>query len=213
MRIKRTITLLSYLIKNLTFSQFIGTIKTTLFRNQLIYVLAIDPHNLTRSTSAAENHVSDSGKKVMIKKGEIEELNEFCSRTGENAWEFNCYNIDGVKDFFIAHDANVIQCIVWIYGKYDPSRLLVLREKDAILQYGLTLSQFRGRGLLPSVEIAAVRHLHRQGFQRVFVTVDSRNKASLRSQEKVGFVKVGEVRLRKVFGLQISRKLDMSQIS
>lgn len=212
LRIHRSVKLLSYLFKNLTLADFIGTIKATLFKDDLIYVFAIDTETIAEDVVETAASHSERNNKVIIKKGEIEELEDFCKRTGQNAWEFNCNKFDGVKDFFIARDVDTIQSVTWIYKRSDQNRFVILGNKDALLQYGLTLSEFRGKGLYPAVQKAAVQYLREQGYQKVLVLVDSHNKASQNSQAKAGFCKIGEVRFRKVFGLQISNKIDVSTI-
>lgn len=212
LRIHRSIKLLSYLFKNLTFSDFVTTIKTTLFRNDLIYVFRINTETIAKDVAETATSHGEKDDKVIIKKGEIEELEDFCKGTGQNAWEFNCNKFDGVKDFFIARDADTIQSVTWIYKRSDRNRFVILGNKDALLQYGLTLPEFRGKGLYPAVQKAAVQYLREQGYQKILVLVDSHNKASQNSQTKAGFCKIGEVRFKKAFGLQISKKLDASTI-
>jgi len=197
-----------YLFKNSTLADFVGTIKSTLFRNDLIYVFAIDTETMSKDVLKTTTSTGEKDNKVIIKKGEIEELEEFCKRTGANAWEFNCHTFDGVKDFFIAKDADTIQCITWIYKSRDQNRFLMLGDQNALLQYGLTLPEYRGKGLYPSVQRAAVQYLREQGYRKVYVLVHSLNAESQSSQTKAGFCKVGEYRFRKIFGLQVSRKYD-----
>ena len=211
-KIGRAIKLLSDLFKNHTFIDFIKTIKTAIFRNDLIYVFAIDTDALIQNGSGNSLHGIDADHGVVIKKGDINELNDFCNRTGENAWEFKCYKYDGVKDFFIARDANTIRCITWIYRKDDFNRFLIMGEEDALLQYGLTLPQYRGQRLLPAVLQAIAKYLKNQGCKKVYVLIECRNNASIKGTTRAGFVKVGQMRLIKIFGIQISKKLDVSKI-
>ncbi len=212
MRITRTMKLLSYLMQNLTFLEFISTIWTTLFRNDLIYVFAVDPYTLMRSTSDTEDNLCGVDKNVIIRKGEIAELDEYCNRTGASAWEFNCHKFDKVEDFFIARDSDTIQCITWIYKRNDPNRYLILGERDVLLLFSLTLPEYRGRGLYSSLLRSQANYLSKQGFKRIYGLAEHTNSASIRGMQKAGFVKVGNVRLVKLFGIQLSRKLDLTKI-
>jgi len=209
-RIGRTVKLLSYLFVNLTLSDIMRTLKSTLFKNDLIYVFAIDIETIPESVLEAKLDLGEENNKVILKKGEIEELEEFSNRTGEIAWEFNCHRFDGVKEFFIARDPDMIRHIAWIYKSNDTNRYMILGERDALLQYGLTLQQFRGQGLAPAVQKEVMRYLKAKGIKRMFSLVESHNQASIRSLEKGGFVKVGRVRFVKVFGLQVSKKLNVA---
>lgn len=213
MSMSRIIKLLRYFFKYLTFSGFVSTIKTTLFRNDLIYVFYVDIETINQANHDNLSYKNHSIDGVIIKKGVIDELDDFCRRTGENAWEFYCHKFDGVKEFFIARDSDTIRHIAWVYKKDDPNRLLILGERDALLQYGLTLPQCRGLGLAPAVQREVMRYLKEQGCKRMYSLVQSRNQSSIRSLKKGGFVQVGKVRLIKIFGFQVSKKLDVSKMS
>jgi RimJ/RimL family protein N-acetyltransferase len=45
------------------------------------------------------------------------------------------------------------------------------------------------------------------GYRRCFICVKSDNTTSIRGIEKAGFVRAGSTRLRKVFGVQVSRSM------
>ncbi len=209
-RINRALKLLVHLFKNQTFSELIVTIKSALFRNELIYIYAVDVDAMTENIAEPIHYGGENNNAVIIKKGEIKELEDFCKSAGETAWEFNCHKYDGVNDFFVATDSNMIRHIAWLYKRHDPNRFMILGERDALLQYGLTLPQFRGQGLAPAVQQAAMRYLKDQGFKRMFSLVKSGNQASIRSLEKGGFVKVGQIRFLKVLGVQFSKKINVS---
>ena len=211
-RIVRAIEILFHLFKKHKLALLIQTIGSTLFRNDLLNVYAISADLLIKDNSDYILQKEGGVESVLVKKGNIEELDDFCRRKGASAWEFRCHHYDGVKDFFIARDADTIQCITWIYVRADKNRFLVLGENDALLQYGLTLPKFRGNGIYPEVQRAAVRYLLERGYHKVFVLVDQNNSASARSQEKVGFVKISQIRMIKIFGMQVSRKLDVSKL-
>ena len=212
MKFTRAIRLLSYFGKNLTVSDSLGTLRKALFRNDLMFVYCLEMRGSNPACLSMETEKEEGRNGVEIEKGGIAELEEFCARTGATAWEFNRHKFDGVKDFFVARGVDMIQSISWIYRRSDPNRFLILGERHALLQYGLTLPQFRGRGLYTAVQKAAAEYLYEQGVNTVFVLVESRNKASQRSQEKAGFVKVREMHLKKVLGVQVSRKLHASRI-
>jgi RimJ/RimL family protein N-acetyltransferase len=178
----------------------------------MIYVFVRDTETFAKDIVGKTTSRGEKDDKVIIKKGEIDELDEFCKRTGASAWEFNCHKFDGVKDFFIARDDDTIQCITWIYRKADSNRFLVLGKKDALLQFGMTLPEFRGRGLYSATLLAAAKYLGEQGYRRVFGLVECSNQVSIKGFEKAHYVKVAEICLRKVFGIQVSRKLDVSKM-
>ena len=103
--------------------------------------------------------------------------------------------------------------ITWLYYSKDPNRLLRLAEKECEIKFCLTLPQFRGRGLYPAALRSAQQFLRKNGFERCFICVRHDNHSSIRGIMKAGFVFVGEIRLRKWFGFQISRRSDTSKLS
>lgn len=211
-KLKRNIRILFDIYKKTTFLEFIRTMSGALFRNELIYIYAIDVATLSGIIKEM-NRDNDTDGKVIIKKGEIEELEAYCKRANAKAWEFYCHRYDGVDEFFIAKDGDTICCITWIYKKNDPNRFLILGETDALVQYGLTLPQYRGHGLLPAVLQAIAQYLGTQGYRRVYGMILESNRSSIRGTTKAGFVKVGEVRYRKILGMQFSGKHDVSRLS
>lgn len=127
-------------------------------------------------------------------------------------WEFQCDEYDGVEDFFVAKDSNGIQHISWVYTKEHHNRLLVLKKNEAEIKFCLTLPALRGRGIYPRVIHAIICYLKSQGMSRVFMCVHRDNYSSIRGIEKSGFCRVGALRLRKVFGLQISPRFQTAQV-
>ena len=170
----------------------------SLFRNDpvLIYLKELDP------TGAAEQ-----GKwaDIKVSKGCLEELETIASDLAPPPWEFQCHRYDGVSDFFVVKNVGVIQHISWIYYRSDPNRILRLGSRDAEVKYALTLPAFRGMGLYPATLNAIACFLGTRSFRRLFICVKSDNSESISGIEKAGFSRVGELRLRKVFGFQTSR--------
>lgn len=210
-RIRQKIAIIYYLFKNISFADIVRTIKTTLFRNDLIYVFSIDTNQLIKET---DNDVFTKCKsnEIEIRKGHVDELDEYCKKCNQRAWEYQCHKFDDVKDFFIARNDDTIMCITWIYKKGDPNRFLIMGDKQALLQYGLTLPEFRGCGLLPAVLKAIAKYLKNQGCEKVYGLIHHKNSSSIKGTTKAGFVKVGQLHLIKIFGIQISRKLDVSKL-
>ena len=191
--------------ENLSFKNFIATIITALFRNDIILVYAIDIKNFDLPPV-------DSVDGVVIRKGKIEDFDRVSDKLDFVPWEFSCHKFDGVKDFFVAIDNNWIQSITWIYYKDDHNRILSLGENDVLLLYSLTLPQFRGHGLYPKILKASAAYLINNGYKRIFGLVEINNSSSIRGLEKAGYKIVGKTHLRKFFGIQISSRFDTSKI-
>jgi RimJ/RimL family protein N-acetyltransferase len=186
-------------LKEYGFKEVINSIKLALFRDEpmIIYLLEI---------SQSDKIDPGISGKTNVQKGNLKELEEINKDIEHVPWEFQCHQYDGVKDFFIASDGKEIQHIIWIYYQNDPNRLVRLGPKDAEVKYGLTLPAFRGQGIYPMVLKTLLRYLKQKGFRRVYGFVHKDNHSSMRGIEKAGFRRVGRIRLRKVLGIQISRR-------
>lgn len=186
--------------RSVSFGDFVETVKHSLFCNDLIFVYTL---NLEEVAGVEANNRSN----VEVRKGSVSDLEETVGRFNPLPWEFQCHSYDGVADFFVACDSEGIQHISWIYYCNDPNRLLSLSDREAEIKYCLTLPAFRGRGLYPGVLRTIAQFLTQEGFRRVFVCVHEANTSSIRGIEKAGFKRVGRVRLQKVAGLQVSKRL------
>ena len=87
-------------------------------------------------------------------------------------WEFQCYHYDGVKDFFIVLNNEVLQHISWIYYRNDPNRFIKLGSNEAEIKYCLTLPPFRGQGMYPKVLKTIACYLKEKGYHRVFICIN-----------------------------------------
>ena len=99
--------------------------------------------------------------------------------------------------------------ISWLYYKGDPNRTLRLGDNDCEIMFCLTAPEYRGRGLYPSALQVILDYLKGAGFERCFICVRDDNVSSIRGIEKAGFRRVGIMKLRKFFGIQVSRRRSM----
>lgn len=186
-------------LRELSFVDFLSVVKQSLFRDDPILIYALD-------TSQVERRADDASEVMDTQKGNILELEKNYVRFKRVPWEFQCHQYDGVKDFFIASNAEGIQHISWIYYQNNPNRFIRLRSVDAEIKYCLTFPPFRGQGIYPKVLKAITQHLKEKGFRRVFICVHEDNLSSISGIEKAGFKRAGRIRLRKVMGIQVSRR-------
>lgn len=149
---------------------------------------------------------------IVVRKGTPEDLDEIAKTLDPVPWEFQCSKFDGVADFFVAEGNEGIMHICWIYYKESHSRVLSLSDTDVEFKFALTLPAFRGTGLFPLVLNYMARYMLDHGYRRAFGCIEKNNHASIRSNEKAGFTKVATVNLRKLMGVQISRRLDTSTV-
>ena len=185
------------------FAAFQG-IMTAMFRNDPILVFCLD-------TEILEDFDSCDVSGFVVRKGEISELDSLKMEMESVPWEFSCHEYDGVTDFFVGCDGSRIVSIVWICYKDDPNRLLKLGSRDAELKYGLTLPEYRGRGLLPRILRAQARFLRERGIRRMYACIHEQNRSSIRGTMKAGFKLAGKCRLLKLFGVQVSKRFVTSK--
>lgn len=175
-----------------------------MFRNDPILVFCLDIEKLDDLDSG---DLSD----LVVRKGEVSELDRLKMEMKAVPWEFSCHEYDGVKDFFVGCDGSKIVSIVWVYYKDDPNRLLKLGSRDVEVKYGLTLPEYRGRGLLPRILRAQAGYLKERGIRCMYACIHEQNRASIRGTMKAGFKLVGRCRLVKLFGVHVSRRFVTSE--
>lgn len=200
----RLFTIAKSQLRGLSFTEIMALMKKSLFRDEPILVYSLN-------VSEIDGKQEDKWGAMGVRKGDAIELEQLSDHFRPLPWEFQCHHYDRVKDFFIADDSGGIQHISWIYYKGDSNRILCLGAQDAEIKYSLTLAPFRGRGLFPRVLKAIALFLSQQGIRRAFICVQKGNSPSIKGIEKAGFECVGEVRLRKLMGFQISRRLNISE--
>ena len=174
-----------------------------LFKNERILIYSVS----LQKTDMVNRNENDT---LPIVKGELADLEHARNQLKRVPWELNCDLYDGVKDFFIYRDAGngAIGHISWLYYKKDPKRSLRLGDKQCEIRFCLTLPEFRGKGLYPGALRAIQRYLKGHGYERCFICVKDDNVSSIRGIEKSGFDLLGNTRLRKIFGVQISGRFD-----
>jgi len=175
-------------------------LKQTLFFDELILVYKLDTIKIQAQPEEVEG--------VIIKKGDLEDLKQARQTLKPLPWEFQCYEFDGVNDFFVAKDDGGIQHISWIYFHDHRNRLLSLGKREAEIKFCLTLPAARGRGIYPKILLSALSYLNSCGIQRVYICVHKDNNSSIRGIEKAGFTRVGEIKLKKFMGIQMSPRFD-----
>jgi RimJ/RimL family protein N-acetyltransferase len=204
-KLKKVFSILRDHYHSLSFPEFIRFLRNSLFQSwkMLIYCISLD----------GLNPVDQKVSNIPIVKGEISDLEAGRKRLERVPWEFKCDLYDGVKDFFICKKDGMIGHINWVYYRESPNRLLKLGEKECEAKFGLTLPQYRGRGMQPAALRKIQQYLQEKGYEKCFACVKEDNTSSIRGIEKAGFRQVGEMRFRKIFGVQVSRRIDTTNLT
>lgn len=201
----RLFTMAKSQLRGRSFAEMMVLAKTSLFRDEPILVYSL-------KVSEVKGEKEGESKEPEVRKGDVLELERLQGLFRPVPWEFQCYRYDGVRDFFIAQNRDGIQHISWVYYEESPNRILRLGTQEAEIKYSLTLPPFRGRGVYPRVLKNIVRFLGQRGFNRAFICVREDNQPSIRAIEKAGFKSVGRVHLRKMMGVQVSKRFDTKEV-
>ena len=202
----RIFTVLKKRFSELSVNQFFALVYESLFfdSNIMIYGCNLKKHNDDNDEISA---------KFFVGKGEIDDIQNMNQIISPLPWEFQCHLFDEVDDFFVAKDADGVQHISWIYYHNNRNRLLRLGIKEAEIKFCLTLPGSRGQGIYPKVLREILIFLRENGMSWAYICVYPDNYPSVRGIEKAGFMKIGEVRLKKIFGIQISARCEPSRES
>ena len=201
----RNIKIIRDQFKGSSFRGFFYLLGNALFFNKSIII-----YGKNISNTEIEDFGSYPG--IKMEKGTLLELEKAKKIIVPLPWEFQCHEYDGVLDFFVAKNSEGIQHISWIYFHIHRNRLLSLAKNEAEIKYCLTIPAFRGCGIYHRVIHSIINYLRIKDIRRVFMCVLKENKPSIRGIEKAGFKKVGEIRLRKIMGIQISSRFDTSRM-
>lgn len=201
----RNIKILKSQFEELSLREFFNLLKKSLFTSEPICIYRL---NISIKTTNFDTTIED----IDIIKGSVVDIEIAGENLNPLPWEFQCHKYDGVEDFFVAKNHEGVQHISWIYYHNHRNRLLSLGENDAEIKFCLTLPALRGRGIYPRVILSISNYLRSKGIQQVFMCVHRDNHSSIRGIEKAGFIKVGEIRLKKIFGVQISPLFDTSRL-
>ena len=200
----RNLKILHNQLNELSLKDFYFLLWKTLFFDELIFIYQCN-------IKEQEADLIEPVNGIEIKKGDLDDLEQVRRTVKPMPWEFQCHIFDGVKDFFVARNAGGVQHISWIYYHHDRNRLLALGEKEAEIKFCLTMPALRGHGVYPRVILSILEYLHTIGIERVFMCVHRDNNPSIHGIEKAEFKRVGAIRLRKILGIQISRRYDTNR--
>ncbi len=184
----------------MSFQEFVYFLCGSLFKNEKILIYCMSLENYV-----AERIMNHS---VSIAKGKFSDLESARKQLEKVPWEFKCDLYDDVQDFFIYKENGKIGHISWLYYMGDPNRILRLGDEEAEVKFCLTLPEHRGKGLYPAALKVIQGYLKDRGYRRCFICVKDDNVSSIRGIEKSGYRLAGSVRVRKVFGVQASRRRD-----
>jgi RimJ/RimL family protein N-acetyltransferase len=101
----------------------------------------------------------------------------------------------GLDQCYLGIVGGEIAFVVWIYYPHErdrhPTRFCRLRKGEVAIANGITLPQFRGKGVYPRVMRGLLEKLRNEGYRYCYGYIEAENLAAQRAISKVKFVKVG----------------------
>jgi RimJ/RimL family protein N-acetyltransferase len=149
---------------------------------------------LLKRELSEEIPIVDNPQNIVVKNVPIEILKEIRESKEKMPMEFYCDLFDGAKTCFIGFVNGQPAHISWVYFQEQLSNFFKLSEKEAELNYSITLPEFRGLSLFRLVTANIFQWLKQNNYERMFASPHSDNIASIKSLKRSGFKKYGEVR-------------------
>lgn len=111
---------------------------------------------------------------------------------------------DGQSCYIAKYRDQVVSCYWALRSTFWEYRLFELADNEEYQTGAYTLPAFRGKGILPyfwteSWQLRSRTHPD----LRILIIIEVRNKASLRSVQKIGFSIVGRIGLIELFGIRL----------
>lgn len=203
-RLLRRLRALRVLFREGGLRTFLGAFRPFLFCSQRIEVFALDlshGYDAPRLDPRAE-----------IRKGTPEDLVRFRALPEGHRSEFYRDEIDGAEPFVAFWDGKPAH-IAWMYDSAHPTQFIRLKPGEAVMGYGYTCKDFRGRGLYGATSAVMAAELSRRGYQRAYGYVIEDSLAFRLGLEwavcRIGFRKVGTLRYLRVLGTQLRPHLSL----
>lgn len=130
---------------------------------------------------------------ILIKQISLQQLKEIRQNCPKLPEEFFCDIFEGSKTCFVGFVGEKVAHIMWVFFPGDGSRFFKLREKEAEINYIVTLPEFRGLNLYPLTVKVVSDWLRKNYYKRLYVVSHVGNINALKSIAKCEFNKIGEI--------------------
>jgi len=131
---------------------------------------------------------------ILIKQVSLQELQEIRENYPKLSEEFFCDIYEGAKTCFVGFVNGKVAHIMWVFFAGDRSRFFNLKEREAEINYGATLSQFRGLNLYPLTVRSISKWLKENEYRWLYGAIHDKNINAIKAIGKCGFTKIGEIR-------------------
>jgi RimJ/RimL family protein N-acetyltransferase len=141
---------------------------------------------------------------LLVRRATERDFRQFRSAPYPFARHAQFYDRFGIDECYLAFWQGAIVHIAWVYYpdqlKKHPTPFRILRPDEAAIANCVTIDEFRGKGVYPTVVRVLLENLKKQGYRRCYMYIEVDNIASQRGVSKLGFRPVGRSwRLRLFF--------------
>jgi RimJ/RimL family protein N-acetyltransferase len=134
------------------------------------------------------------GEHIVIKQVSLKELDTLRNTYTNLPEEFFCDIYEGAKTCFVGFVGGKMANIFWVFFGGDRSRFFNLKEKEAEINYAVTLPEFRGQNLYPLTVRSISKWLKENQYRYLYGAIHEENKSAIKAIGKCGFKKIGEIR-------------------
>jgi GNAT superfamily N-acetyltransferase len=131
---------------------------------------------------------------ILIKQISLQELREIRQNYPKLPEEFFCDIFEGAKTCFVGFVDGKVAHIMWIFFSEDRSRFFNLKEKEAEINYAVTLREFRGLNLYPLTVKSIINWLRENRYKWLYGAIHEKNINAINAIGKCGFEKIGEIK-------------------
>ncbi len=131
---------------------------------------------------------------ILIKQISLQQLKEIRQNYPKLPEEFFCDIFEGGKTCFVGFVDGKVAHIMWVFFHKDRSRFFNLKEKEAEINYGVTLPEFRGLNLYPLTVKSISNWLKENQYKWLYGAIHDKNVNAINAIAKCGFQKIGEIR-------------------
>jgi GNAT superfamily N-acetyltransferase len=145
------------------------------------------------------------GPGIEVRRGTLSELARHRRRHPDLPRQFYMDYTHGCRHHYLGLVDGRVAHITWVLTAADDPLQMRLGPDDIMLDGVYTLAEFRGRGLLATVERVILDDARRQGRRHAYTHVFHDNAASLRGMLNTGFRPIGVLHWRWVLGMALLR--------
>jgi len=134
------------------------------------------------------------GEDILIKQVSLQDLQKIRENHLKLSEEFFCDIYEGAKTCFVGFVGGKVAHIMWVFFAGDRSRFFDLKEKEAEINYGATLPEFRGLNLYPLTVRSICKWLKQNEYRWLYGAIHDKNVNAIRAIGKCGFEKIGAIK-------------------